>query len=277
MSDELLRQYLFASDFDQTLSFNDSGYVLSEMLGIAPGDFERKVKGMAELNLVQQGAELAYLLLHDPEFRSRVRREHLDAVGKRIRLKENIRFLSQILADGIEGYRFDFFVLSAAPVEVIRSALEGIVAPDHIYGTEFRYQSSGEIDTIVRATAGYGKVAVLDRLQTQLELGADRVVYAGDGSSDIHVMLHVNARDGFTIAVSESKHIGQIARRTVLSADALAMLVPILEEIVGWQRPRIRAWFESHGFLMQEWARVETDWVKLRPAASIPPAVERVE
>lgn len=277
MSDELLRQYLFASDFDQTLSFNDSGYVLSEMLGIAPGDFERKVKGMAELNLVQQGAELAYLLLHDPEFRSRVRREHLDAVGKRIRLKENIRFLSQILADGIEGYRFDFFVLSAAPVEVIRSALEGIVAPDHIYGTEFRYQSSGEIDTIVRATAGYGKVAVLDRLQTQLELGADRVVYAGDGSSDIHVMLHVNARDGFTIAVSESKHIGQIARRTVLSADALAMLVPILEEIVGWQRPRIRAWFESHGFLMQEWARVETDWVKLRPTAGIPPAVERVE
>ena len=103
------------------------------------------------------------------------------------------------------------------------------------------------------------------------------MVYAGDGSSDIHVMLHVNARDGFTIAVSESKHIGQIARRTVLSADALAMLVPILEEIVGWQRPRIRAWFESHGFLMQEWARVETDWVKLRPAASIPPAVERVE
>ncbi|MBZ5546122.1 MAG: haloacid dehalogenase-like hydrolase [Acidobacteriia bacterium] len=277
MSDELLRQYLFASDFDQTLSFNDSGYVLSEMLGIAPGDFERKVKGMAELNLVQQGAELAYLLLHDPEFRSRVRREHLDAVGKRIRLKENIRFLSQILADGIEGYRFDFFVLSAAPVEVIRSALEGIVAPDHIYGTEFRYQSSGEIDTIVRATAGYGKVAVLDRLQTQLELGADRVVYAGDGSSDIHVMLHVNARDGFTIAVSESKHIGQIARRTVVSADALAMLVPILEEIVGWQRPRIRAWFESHGFLMQEWARVETDWVKLRPTAGIPPAVERVE
>ena len=59
--------------------------------------------------------------------------------------------------------------------------------------------------------------------------------------------------------------------------SALAMLVPILEEIVGWQRPRIRAWFESHGFLMQEWARVETDWVKLRPAASMPPAVVRVE
>jgi predicted HAD superfamily phosphohydrolase len=162
-------------------------------------------------------------------------------------------------------------------VEAIRSALEGIVAPDHIYGTEFRYQSSGEIDTIVRATAGYGKVAVLERLQSRLELGADRVVYAGDGSSDIHVMLHVNARDGFTIAVSESKHIGQIARRTVLSTDALAMLVPILEDIVGWPRPRIRTWFESQGFLMQEWARAETDWVKLRPAASSPSVGQSIE
>jgi len=29
------RHYLLASDFDQTLSFNDSGIVLSEMLGIS--------------------------------------------------------------------------------------------------------------------------------------------------------------------------------------------------------------------------------------------------
>ncbi len=41
---------------------------------------------MTKLNLVQQGGELAYLLLHDPEFRSRVRREHLYETGKRVRL-----------------------------------------------------------------------------------------------------------------------------------------------------------------------------------------------
>ena len=29
------RNYLIISDFDQTLSFNDSGVVLSELLGIA--------------------------------------------------------------------------------------------------------------------------------------------------------------------------------------------------------------------------------------------------
>ena len=58
--------YLVASDFDQTLSFNDSGYALAEMLGMS--DFEVKVTGLSRSNLVQPGAELTYLLRHDPAF-----------------------------------------------------------------------------------------------------------------------------------------------------------------------------------------------------------------
>ena len=266
MNKKLVQRYLFASDFDQTLTFNDSGYVLSELVGIPTEEFERKAKGMAKLNLVQQGAELAYLLLHDPEFRSRVRKEHLYEVGKRIRLKENIDLLYQNLKRGIDGYSFDFYVLSAAPVEVIHSALEGIVPRDHIYGTELRYLPSGEIDSIARATAGYGKVAVLDQLQIERQVGPDHIIYVGDGSSDVHVMLHVNMRDGFTIAVSEAKHVSQVAKRTVLSTNALAVLAPILEEIVGWDRNRIRGFFESQGLLIQEWDRVRTDWLTLRRA-----------
>ena len=268
MSDKPLKHYIFASDFDQTLTFNDSGYVLSELVGIPTEEFERKAQGMAKLNLVQQGAELAYLLLHDPEFRSRVRKEHLYEVGKRIRLKKNIELLYQILENKIDGYQFDFYVLSAAPVEVIQSALEGIVPKDHIYGTEFLYTVDGEIDTITRTTAGYGKVAVLDQLQTQLKVRPDHIVYTGDGSSDLHVMLHVNERDGFTIAVSEAKHVSQIAKRTVLSSNALAVLAPILEDIVGWKRLKIRQFFESYGMLIQEWDSVRTDWLTLRPVLS---------
>jgi len=268
MSDKPLKHYIFASDFDQTLTFNDSGYVLSELVGIPTEEFERKAQGMAKLNLVQQGAELAYLLLHDPEFRSRVRKEHLYQVGKIIRLKKNIELLYQILANKIDGYQFDFYVLSAAPVEVIHSALEGIVPKDHIYGTEFLYTAEGAIDTITRTTAGYGKVAVLDQLQTQLKVGPDHIVYTGDGSSDLHVMLHVNERDGFTIAVSEAKHVSQIAKRTVLSSNALAVLAPILEDIVGWKRLKIRQFFESYGMLIQEWDSVRTDWLTLRPVLS---------
>src|SRR6476620_5622664 len=106
MNDNPRKEYIFASDFDQTLTFNDSGYVLAEMIGIPTSEFERKATGMARLNLVQQGAELAYLLLHDPEFRTRVRKEHLYKVGKRIRLKKNIELLYQILENKIDGYQF---------------------------------------------------------------------------------------------------------------------------------------------------------------------------
>src|ERR1700730_11208620 len=79
---ENTKHYLLASDFDQTLSFNDSGIVLSELLGNSR--FGEKVAGLSNMNLVQQGGELAYLLLHDPEYRC-VRKEHLIEVGKRIR------------------------------------------------------------------------------------------------------------------------------------------------------------------------------------------------
>ena len=268
MNDNSRKEYLFASDFDQTLTFNDSGYVLSELVGIPTEEFERKSSGMARLNLVQQGAELAYLLLHYPEFKSRVRREHLYQVGKKIRLKENIALLYQILASGVPGFHFDFYVLSAAPVEVIQSALEGIVPNDHIFGTGFLYRDSGEIETITRATAGYGKVFVLDQLQSRAQIGPDHIVYVGDGSSDVHVMLHTNVRDGYTIAVSEAKHVSHVAKRTVLSTSALAVLAPILEDIAGWERRRIREFFESYGLMIQEWDRVRTDWLTLRAVAA---------
>src|SRR5438045_7687085 len=115
-----------ASDSDRSFTVNDPGYVWSEMVVIPTSEFERRAQGMAKLNLVQQGAELAYLLLHDPEFNSKVRKEHLFEVGKQIRLEENIKLLYQILDGGIEGHHFDFYVLSASPVEVIQSALEGL-------------------------------------------------------------------------------------------------------------------------------------------------------
>src|ERR1700761_3942813 len=97
------KRFLLASDFDQTLSFNDSGLVLSELLGIS--GFEQRVAGLAQSNLVQQGGELAYLIRHDPEFRG-VRREHLAETGKRVRLKGAIPALVDFMAPGTEGRGF---------------------------------------------------------------------------------------------------------------------------------------------------------------------------
>ena len=257
----MAKAYLLASDFDQTLSFKDSGLVLSELLGTS--GFAEKVAGLSRINLVQQGGELAYLILHDPEYR-RVRREHLVEVGRRIRLKHNIPLLARLLEQGIEGYRFEFYVVSAAPEEIVQSALQGIVPREHIIGTRFVWsEHTGEVESILRVPAGYGKVAVLDELVARLPVAPHQVVYVGDGSSDVHVMLHVNRHEGFTIAVSEARLIAPIARRTVLSDDATSVLVPLLEDIAGWSRPRIRALFESSGLAIQEWDKVRTDRVRL--------------
>ena len=264
----LVRQYLLASDFDQTLSFNDSGLVLSELVGIPPKVFEAKVAALATQNLVQQGGELCYLLLHDPEYRAKVGKEHLVQAGKNVRLKKNIRQLSELLASAVPGYHFDFHVISAAPQEVIESALKDIIPTSHIHGTQLQYDASGRVESIIRVNAGYGKVAVLDDLQRMFQMGPERIIYVGDGGSDIHVMLHVNRRDGFTIAVSQGRHIAPIAKRTVLSDDALSIMVPILEEISGWDPARIRTFFEDQGLLIQEWDRVRADWLTITPQPS---------
>jgi phosphoserine phosphatase len=265
------KTFLIASDFDQTLSFNDSGVVLSELIGAS--QFQHKVEGLARSNLVQQGGELAYLLRHDPEFRG-VRREHLDETGRRVRLRNNIPALLEFFNQGIDGYQFSFFVISAAPREVIQSALAGIVAPDHIFGTELDYDpESGEVRSIVRVPAGYGKVAVVEELESRLEVPPDRTIYIGDGSSDVHVMLHVNNRDGFTIAVSENTQLARIAKSTVLSDDACSVMVPILDQVLGWTSGQIRARFESNGLTLHEWEKARTDRITVRTAVSTIDAV----
>jgi HAD superfamily phosphoserine phosphatase-like hydrolase len=264
MSTVAAKHFLVASDFDQTLSFNDSGLVLSELLGAS--SFQHKVDGLARSNLVQQGGELAYLIRHDPEFRG-VRREHLEETGRRVRLRSNIPALVEFLERGLDGYRFSFFVISAAPREVIQSALDGIVSPDHVFGTELEYDEvTGEVRSIRRVPAGYGKVAVVEELESRLGTAPDRTIYVGDGSSDVHVMLHVNNRGGFTIAVSENTQLARIARRTVLSDDAFSVTVPILEQVAGLGVGEIRGLFEASGLTLHEWEKARTDRVIVRQA-----------
>jgi HAD superfamily phosphoserine phosphatase-like hydrolase len=261
MTETPRKHYLLASDFDQTLSFKDSGVVLSEMLGI-PG-FEHRVAGLAQSNLVQQGGELAYLIRHDPEFRS-VRREHLAEVGRRVRLKSAIPSLVDFMERGTPEYRFSFFVISAAPREIVVSALDGVIPPEHIIGTELEFDAhSGEVRAIKRVPAGYGKVAVIEELEQRLGITPDRVIYVGDGSSDIHVMLHVNNHDGFTIAVSENKQLARIATSTVLSDNAFSIMVPILDQLLHWRTRDIRELFESYGLTLNEWEKDRTDRVRV--------------
>jgi predicted HAD superfamily phosphohydrolase len=138
------------------------------------------------------------------------------------------------------------------------------VPAEHIYGTELEFDSSsGEVRSIQRVPAGYGKVAVLEELQNRLSVTPDRVIYVGDGSSDVHVMLHVNNHDGFTIAVSENKQLARIAKSTILSDNAFSIMLPILHQVLHWETRDIRDLFESYGLALNRWERDRTDRVKV--------------
>jgi predicted HAD superfamily phosphohydrolase len=179
-------------------------------------------------------------------------------------LKRAIPSLVDFMERGTAEYRFSFFVISAAPREIVVSALDGVLPPEHIFGTELEFDAhSGEVRAIKRVPAGYGKVAVIEELEQRLGITPDRVIYVGDGSSDVHVMLHVNNHDGFTIAVSENKQLARIASSTVLSDNAFSIMVPILDQLLHWRARDIRELFESYGLTLNEWEKDRTDRVRI--------------
>ena len=65
------------------------------------------------------------------------------------------------------------------------------------------------------------------------------------------------------IAVSQGRHIAPLAKRTVLSDVAASILVPILEEMAGWDVARIRTFFEEVDLLIQPWDGVRADWLTI--------------
>ena len=132
---------------------------------------------------------------------------------------------------------------------------------------------TGEVESIIQVPAGYGKVAAVDSLRLRLGVPSDRIVYVGDGSSDIHVMLHVNNGDGFTIAVSENRQLARIARSTVLSDNASSVLVPILDQVLGLSSLEIRSRLESSGLALADWQRDRTDRVQIREFAPLAAAI----
>lgn len=54
--------------------------------------------------------------------------------------------------------------------------------------------------------------------------------------------------------------------RLLNDLDGHQFAFPILEEIVRWDQGRIRAFFEAHGFVVQEWDKVRTDTLTISEA-----------
>lgn len=258
-----LKKYLFVSDFDETISLDDSGVLISQMIDIKPETFFAKVKEIQKRNIVQFGGELAYLLITDPAYKNRVTKDILIRVGSVIRLRKNVKELFEVLERGIKDIKFVSYVLSACPRLLIEKSLEEVLPKNRIIGTDFIFDEKGHIIDIEKTAAGQGKVTYIDCLIEKEHIPREQVIYVGDGSSDLHVMLHVNVYGGFTIAVSPSPYLGHISRRTVLSDNALSVLAPILENCLGYNQAQIKEFFNDIGHPIYKWNRAQTEWLTI--------------
>ncbi len=253
---------IFASDFDKTLSVGDVGVILSAKLGISAEQFNKKIEEIKRKNIVQLGGELAHLIVRDPAYAGKVTKDLLYQVGKEVELKKGVTDLMKILAEGIDNYVFKTYIVSAAPKECVEKAVENILSPDNVYGTTFTYKN-GVVQDVERTNAGHAKVATLDMLKEKENISRDSIIYVGDGSSDVHVMLHIMSYDGYPITVSPSPYMGHICRRSVISDNVLSLLVPVLEDLLKYDHEKIRAYFEGRGHPILEWNRADTEWLNI--------------
>ncbi|MBF0216369.1 MAG: haloacid dehalogenase-like hydrolase [Candidatus Omnitrophica bacterium] len=256
------KKLLFLSDFDKTLSEGDVGHILSAKLGITAEQFDNKIEEIKKRNIVQLGGELAHLIVRDPMYAGKVTRDLLYEVGAEISLKKGVTELMGILAEGIDNFRFSTYIVSAAPKECVEKAVENIFPSDNIFGTVFAYKNGVVVD-VERANAGHAKVATLDMLKMKEDVPRNAIIYVGDGSSDIHVMLHTKSYNGYTITVSPAPYMGHICRRSVISDNVLSILVPILEDLLKYDQDRIRSFFEEKGHAILEWNRADTEWLDI--------------
>ena len=256
------KKILFVSDFDKTLSVGDVGCILSAKLGISAKQFAQKIEEIQRKNIVQLGGELAHLIIRDPDYVGKVSKDLLHEVGKEIELKKGVPELMKILAEGIENCHFSTYIVSAAPEECIEKAVENIFPVENIYGTTFIYKN-GIVQDVERTNAGHAKVSTLDMLKQKENVTRYAIIYVGDGSSDVHVMLHVKSYQGYTITVSPAPYMGHICRRSVISDNALSILVPILQDLLKYDEGKVRKFFEDRGHAVLEWNRADTEWLDI--------------
>lgn len=257
------KKHLVISDFDKTLSVDDAGVILSAKLNIPMKEFTARVEAIKRKNITQLGGELAYLIINDAAYKGKVSKDMLYQAGRETRLKKNVPDLIKILSEGFDSRAFSFYILSAAPQEIVEKALEGILPVDHIYGTRFVFDQNNIAVDIERTGAGHAKVATLDMLKEREKVPRYRIIYIGDGASDVHVMLHVLSYKGYTISVSLTPYMSHICKRTIVSDNALAVIIPILEDILRYDESQVRKFFEERRHTIQEWNKAKTEWVEL--------------
>ncbi len=261
------KRFLIASDFDYTLSRNETGQLLSHSIGVTKYMYKEKIAKLRKENIVQFGGELAYLITNDEDYKGKVTKDILKESCKNINLKDDVKKFIDILQNGFDNNNFSFHVISAGPEIMVKKFLNKILPSDNIYATKFKFDQNDTIVGIERGSGGQAKVDILNEIIEKENIPRDRVIYVGDGSSDYNVMLHVSAYGGYPIAVRFKNYIGHISKKTIVSQSALAVLIPILQDILKYDNNKVSDFFEKIQRPLKRRDKVDVEFVILSEKA----------
>lgn len=207
-------------DFDQTLcTKNMQEYSLLPFLKVDASTFWQEVSELSKKDNMDSILSYMYLLVEKAKENKQVLNKKLfNELGKNIEYYPGVeQYFNRINEYGKEkGIEIQHYIISSGTKEIIEGS--SIYPYFHkVFASEFHYNSKGEADWPAVAINYTGKTQFLFRInkncldiydnttinsfQTQRDIPFTRMIYIGDGFTDVPCMRLVKANKGYSIAV----------------------------------------------------------------------------
>lgn len=239
-------------DFDETLTPRDSFAVLLEDLSLNADEFENsRMKPLLEEGWEKYLARAYCLVQESQQRRDKVTKERLAKVGQEIALYDGTEILFDSLKAAINDISGDieleFYLISGGFVDIPRSTPIAKYFK-RMWGCEFHYGSSGEIEFIKKQMTHVEKTRYLYAISKGLDqqsekdlvydyksippedlyIPLDQVIYIGDGASDVPCFAAIKEYGGISIGIySEDRKADEWQYlESVSRSQRLSNLVP---------------------------------------------------
>ncbi len=207
-------------DFDQTLcTKNMQEYSLLPFLKVDANTFWQEVGELSKKDNMDSILSYMYLLVEKAKENKQVlNRELFNELGKTIEYYPGVeQYFNRINSYAKEkGIELQHYIISSGTKEIIEGC--SIYPYFHkVFASEFHYNTNGEADWPAVAINYTGKTQFLFRInkncldiydnttinsfQTQRDIPFTRMIYIGDGFTDVPCMRLVKANKGYSIAV----------------------------------------------------------------------------
>lgn len=216
-------------DFDKTLSTTDmQDYAFIPNLGLTPDEFWGKTCDFTDKEGVERILSYMFVMIREAKAKGiKLTKEYLNECGKNIKYNPGVttwfKRINEYAAN--KGAVVEHYLVSSGTKEIV----EGCSIKDEfkeIYGCEFYFDETGEAVWPKRAinftqkTQYFFRIAKgaieanddsgVNKKTPELRIPYNRIIYMGDGMTDIACMTLVRKNGGTSIAVYPEKDINKV-------------------------------------------------------------------